>query len=80
MSALNLRDIGLRPTVTPRATDISDRIAALLEALPRLDVDNAMAEKRSRLKEWQFVVLMTIAHGRDMDADEHSAWLELVGG
>jgi len=80
MSSLSIRDIGLRESVTPRATDISDRIAQAIAMLPHVDVDHEMAERRSRLKEWQFVICMEIAHGKDMDADEHTAWLELVGG
>jgi len=75
-----LQDIGLRESVTPRAHDIRARVTKALEAMPRLDVDREMEERRSRLKEWQFVMNLVMASQRDLQADEHAAWLELLGG
>jgi len=71
MSTLSIRDIGLRTSVTPRATDISDRIAAAVAA-------GGTLERLARLKEWQDVINWCFAWQKDLDADEHAAWLELL--
>jgi hypothetical protein len=70
----------LRTSVTPRATEISDRIDAALRGLPYVDIDRATVERRSQLREWQFVIVTTIAWGMDLDAAEYGAWLERLGG
>lgn len=66
----------LRPSVTPRATLVSDRIAEAIASLPYLDVDRETTERREQLKEWQFVISMTIAWGQDISASELAEWQE----
>lgn len=67
---MNVQDI-LRESVTPRATDISDRI--------RLEIPVAIGERKQQLIEWAFVIDMTLAWGTDFSAEEHAEWLEKLG-
>ena len=70
---MSIRDVGLRQSVTPRAKDISERITAAIAA-------GGTPERMAELHDYQRAIDMTMAWQADMGADEHKAWLEILGG
>lgn len=73
---VEVRDVGLRESVTPRAAAVANRIT---EAMANLARCPDAAERRQQLKEWQFVIDMTIAWGRDLTVAELVEWNERLG-
>lgn len=62
---VEVRDVGLRESVTPRAADISDRLRAAKDA-PGADPD--------QLAEWALAIDYTLAWGVDLTAEEYAEW------
>lgn len=71
MNALEVRDVGLRESVTPRAADVSDRIAVAMST--------AQGERRQTLEEWAVAIDYTLAWGRDLSAEEYQEWKAKLG-
>jgi hypothetical protein len=59
----------------PRATQVSDRIQALLDAMPRPDTDAVASFRRAQLEGYQLALAYTFAWGQDIDEQEHAEWL-----
>lgn len=73
--SLQLRDVGPERSVLPRATEVSDRIQQLLDAMPLPDLDVTASFRRAQLQGYQLVLAYTFAWGRDLDDQEHAEWL-----
>lgn len=71
MTTMEVRDVGLRESVTPRAVDISDRIAMVIQS--------SAGERRLQLEEWAIAIDYTIAWGRDLTASEYAEWKAKLG-
>jgi hypothetical protein len=59
----------------PRATEISDRIEAALDAMAAADMDVVPSTARAELEGYRLALAYTFAWGRDLDEEEYSQWL-----